>query len=70
MLLLLYARVLIMSTFHRRRQWRDKQVRQPVTFEQLMKADLYIGLHIAITGFFLAVLLMLLVFGERFVNLF
>lgn len=59
-----------MVTMYRRRKWREHHNRNPPSFDDLMKTDFYIGVHIGITGFFLAVLLLLLIFGDRFINLF
>lgn len=58
----------MMATFHRRRQWRDK--RRPATLEELDRVNLYIGAHMVITGFFTAFLLLVVIFGDRFINLF
>jgi hypothetical protein len=59
-----------MVTLHRRRQWRDKRARREVSLADLMEVDFYIGVHIAITGFFFALLVMVVMFGDRFLNLF
>lgn len=58
----------MMTTMHRRRQYRDRRA-QP-TLADLMKADMFIGVHIALTGFFFALLLLVVIFGDRFIGLF
>lgn len=56
-----------MPTLHRRRQWRDRRA-QP-TLADLMKADAMIGVHCALTAFFLFLLLMVAFFCDRFLNM-
>jgi hypothetical protein len=63
-----YARWSVMTTLHRRRQWRDK--RKPPTPEELARADWLIGLHCILCAFFLALLLMVVFVGQPSINAF
>jgi hypothetical protein len=55
----------MMVTQHRRRQWRDKR-KPPSDFV----SDLKIGLHVALTMFFLGMLLIVVFIGQPAVNAF
>jgi hypothetical protein len=56
-----------MSTMHRRRQWRDR--RAAPTLADLMKADAMIRVYGALFGFFASLLILVALFGDRFLNL-
>lgn len=57
-----------MTTMHRRRQWRDRKA-QP-TLADLMKADAMIGVHCALAGIGLFLILMVVFFGDHFLAVF
>lgn len=59
-----------MTTMFRRRQWRDKRTHHPATLADLMRADTMIGVHCALAGFFMALIILVALFGQSFVNLF
>lgn len=56
----------MITTMHRRRQYRDRRAKPDSDIASVFK----IGLHTALAMFFLAVLLMVLFLGQPFVNLF
>lgn len=58
----------MMTTMYRRRQWRDR-LADP-TLADLMKADAMIRVYGALFGFFSALLILVALFGDRFLNLF
>jgi hypothetical protein len=57
-----------MVTNYRRRTYRDK--RKPTTLADLMESEMYIKVHIGLTGFFFALLVLVAMFGDHFLNLF
>lgn len=59
----------VMSTMHRRRQWRDKR-HHPATLAELMKANAMIGIHCALAGIFTVLIILVALLGQDFVNLF
>ncbi|TCK87325.1 hypothetical protein B0G74_7864 [Paraburkholderia sp. BL9I2N2] len=56
-----------MTTMHRRRQWRD---RRPVTMEELHMSNQYVAVLCVLAGIGTALVLLLLIFGQSFANLF
>lgn len=57
-----------MTTMHRRRQYRDK--RRPVTMEELHMSNQYVAVLCVLAGIGTALVLLLLIFGQPFANLF
>jgi hypothetical protein len=55
-----------MTTFHRRRQWRDRRA-QP-TLADLARADSMIRVYGALTGLGVALLVLIALFGDKLLN--
>lgn len=57
-----------MTTFHRRRQWRDRQARKPPTYEDLFMSHQAMGFLCALAGLGTVLILLLLILGQPFVD--
>lgn len=58
-----------MTTMHRRRQWRDRRA-HPATLDDLHMSNQYIAVLCALAGIGTALVLLLLIFGQQFADLF
>ncbi|NUY33262.1 hypothetical protein F0160_22520 [Paraburkholderia sp. JPY303] len=60
----------MMTTLHRRKQYHARHARKPVTFEELQMSNRAIGFLCALAAFGTFLILMLMIFGDKFLNAF
>lgn len=58
----------MMATMFQRRQWRDKREHRPATLDELYMSNAYIGFMCVLAGVGTALIILLLIFGQPFVD--